>query len=97
MFEGDDDELEDEFETCVRRQRERIENGRRRKGQSFWLYLGLIGTVGWSIVVPMVLGILLGLWIDRKFGGGYKWTLGLLTFGLGMGCFNAWRLISKEQ
>jgi len=98
MFGRDDeDELEDEFETRIERQRERIEKGRREKDQSFWAYLGLIGTVGWSVTVPMVLGILLGLGLDRKFASGYKWTLGLLVFGLGMGCFNAWRLISKER
>ena len=92
-----EDELEDEFEVQVRRKRVLIEKGRRERGASFWSYLGLIGTVGWSVVVPMVLGIFLGLWIDRRFAGGYKWTLGLLVFGLGIGCMNAWRAITKEK
>ena len=96
MFE-DGDELEDEFETTVHRQRRRIEQGRREKGRSFWSYVGLIGMVGWSVVVPMVLGTLLGLWLDRKFGTGFKWTLGLMVFGLGMGCLNAWRSVTKDQ
>ena len=93
----DNEELEDEFEVRVRRQRARIEKARREKGQSFWSYLGLIGAVGWSIVVPMILGAVLGLWLDRKFEAGSKWTLGLMVFGLGIGCFNAWRLITKEH
>lgn len=92
-----DDELDDEFQTTVHRQRKRIEHGRKEKGQSFWRYVGLIGMVGWSVVVPMVLGTLLGLWLDRKFETGFKWTLGLMVFGLIMGCLNAWRSISKEQ
>ena len=91
-----DDELEDEFEIRVQRQRARIEQGRREKGQSFWNYVGLIGTVGWSVVVPMLLGTLLGVWLDRKFETASRWTLGLLVFGLSMGCLNAWRTITKE-
>lgn len=91
-----DDDLDDEFEVRVERQRARIEQGRREKGQSFWNYVGLIGAVGWSVVVPMLLGTLLGLWLDRKFAAGSKWTLGLLVFGLLVGCLNAWRTITKK-
>ena len=93
----DTDELDDEFETRIQRQSDRIEKARHEKDKSFWLYAGLIGAVGWSVVVPMVLGILLGLWLDRKFAGGFKWTFGLLIFGLMIGCVNAWRMITKEQ
>jgi ATP synthase protein I len=92
-----DEELEDEFEVHVRRQRELMERGRREKGQSFWQYVGLIGAVGWSVVVPMVLGALLGLWIDGKYGTRPRWTVGLLLLGLCVGCVNAWRTITKEQ
>lgn len=92
-----EEELEDEFEVRVRRQRARIEKGRREKGQSFWRYVGLMGAVGWSVALPMVLAVLLGLWLDGKFASGSKWTLGLLLFGLAVGCLNAWRLITKEQ
>ena len=92
-----DDELEDEFEYRIRRQRARIEEGRKEKGESFWRYLGLIGVVGWSVVLPMVVGLLAGRWIDRSYGTGYAWTVGLLLFGLVMGCVNAWRSITKEH
>ena len=92
-----DDELDDEFETRVTRQRARMEKARREKGESFWRYVGLIGAVGWSVVVPMVLGVLLGLWLDRRAQAGTRWTLILLILGLGIGCLNAWRTITKEQ
>jgi len=93
----DDGELDDEFEVRVRRQTERIEKGRREKGQSFWNYVGLIGTIGWSVVIPMVGGVLLGRYLDRRSGGGWRWTLGLLVFGLALGCWSAWRSITREQ
>jgi len=91
-----DEELEDEFELRVARQRERIEQGRREKDRSFWRYVGLIGSVGWGVVVPLLLGALLGLWLDRKLDTGSKLTFGLLVFGLFIGCLNAWRTMTKK-
>ena len=92
----DRDELEDEFEVHVRRQGARMEKARAERGQSFWRYVGLIGAVGWGVVVPMTLGVLLGVWIDRRYSTGTRWTLTLLLFGLLIGCLNAWRIITKE-
>ena len=94
---NDDDTLEDEFEARVQRQSRRIEQGRREKGMSFWKYLGLIGSVGWAVVVPMLVGVFIGQYIDLKAGTDYIWTLGLLVFGLALGCFNAWRMVSRDH
>ena len=97
MCAHDNDELEDEFEIRIRRQSARIEKGRREKGQSFWGYVGLIGAVGWSVVVPMLIAVGLGVWLDRRFGAGSRLTFLLLLLGLAVGCVNAWRMITKEQ
>ncbi len=95
---SDDDEFEDEFETHVQRQRVLIEKGRREKGRSFWQYVGLIGAVGFSVVVPMALATFLGHWIDRRSPNtSYEWTLSLLVLGLALGCYNAWRIVTKEH
>ena len=50
-----------------------------------------------SVVVPMLLGALLGRWIDGRRGAGSTWTIALLVLGLAVGCLNAWRAITKEQ
>ena len=92
-----EDELEDEFAARVKRQTALMEKGRKEQGRSFWSYLGLIGTVGWTVVLPMLLGVFAGLWLDGKFETGYKWTLSLLVLGLAVGCFNGWRFITREQ
>ena len=94
---NDDDTLEDEFEARVQRQTQRIEQGRREKGMNFWQYLGLIGAVGWGVVVPMLVGVLVGRAIDGKAGTEYAWTLGMLVLGLALGCFNAWRMVTKDH
>ena len=62
-----------------------------------WFGLGLMGVVGWSVVVPTLLGAALGLWLDRRYPGGRTWTLALLMAGLTLGCLNAWHWVSKED
>jgi ATP synthase protein I len=65
--------------------------------QSAWFGLGMFGMVGWSVAVPAVLGVLLGVWIDSNYPSRYSWTLMLLLAGLALGCFSAWRWVSRER
>ena len=69
----------------------------RRKGRNIWLGLGVIGVVGWSIAIPMLAGVALGLWLDKKFPESFSWTLTCLFVGVAFGCLNAWHWISKER
>lgn len=62
-----------------------------------WLGLGLMGIVGWSVVVPTLVGAGLGLWLDSSYPGGRSWTLALLMAGLTLGCINAWHWVARED
>lgn len=64
---------------------------------SVWFGLGAFGVVGWSIAVPTLAGIALGLWIDFTWPGRLSWTLALMLAGVTVGAFNAWYWISQEQ
>ena len=57
---------------------------------TFWTSLGLLGTVGWSVVLPTLLGVALGIYIDRHWPSRTSWTITLLFGGLTLGCFTAW-------
>jgi len=57
----------------------------------------MFGVVGWSVAVPTLLGIALGLWLDRLWPGGFSWTLALLLAGVTLGCLNAWYWVSLER
>ncbi len=61
--------------------------------RSFFRSLGIIGGLGWMIVLPMLGGLGLGRWLDGRFGSGIMWTGALLLAGLGFGCRLAWRRI----
>lgn len=70
---------------------------RRNPTPGVWFGLGMMGLIGWSVVVPTLLGTMLGLWLDRTYPGDRSWTLALLVAGLVLGCFNAWRWVAKEE
>lgn len=75
----------------VRRRRQRYQHWVRQGEPSFGRYLGQVGALGWMIVVPTVLGVFLGRWVDQRFGTGIFWTGPLLLVGLGIGCWSAWQ------
>jgi len=65
--------------------------------KSAWFGLGMMGLIGWSVVVPTLLGAALGNWLDSRHPGSPSWTLALLVAGLVIGCFNAWLWVAKED
>ena len=62
-----------------------------------WFGLGMFGVVGWSVGMPTLGGVAVGLWIDSQWPGQYSWTLTLLVLGVVVGCLQAWFWISREQ
>ncbi len=67
-----------------------------REGSEVMFGLGLFGIVGWSISIPTVLGIALGVYLDKKFTQSFSWTITLLFAGVILGSFNAWRWIKEK-
>jgi len=65
--------------------------------KGIWFGLGMMGLIGWSVVIPTLLGAALGLWLDTRHPGKHAWTLALLVAGLVIGCLNAWRWVVKED
>ncbi len=84
------------LDTAVRIRRERQARWRLEGERSLGQNLAMIGVLGWTIVTPTLLGIFVGRWLDRKFGSGVFWTLGLIVGGLTLGCALAWRRIYRE-
>lgn len=70
---------------------------RRHASHGVWFGLGMMGLIGWSVVVPTLIGAGLGLWLDKRYPDGRSWTLALLVAGLTIGCLNAWHWVSKEN
>jgi ATP synthase protein I len=81
----------------VERRAERKAAARSRRPRPVWFGLGMFGLVGWSVTVPTLLGIALGLWLDHRYPGRVSWTLTFLIIGIAIGCWNAWYWIRQES
>lgn len=81
---------------AVRRDGQRL--ARREQGhRSFWRSLGVIGMVGWPIALGSVGGTLLGRYLDTRLDTGIRFTLMLMTVGVLIGCFAAWRTVVQKD
>ena len=69
----------------------------RKSTQGVWFGLGMMGLIGWSVVVPTLLGAALGIWLDNRDPGSHSWTLALMVAGLVIGCFNAWHWVAQQD
>jgi ATP synthase protein I len=87
----------DQMEVDIEGKQVRKMRARRTKYQGTWFGLGMMGTIGWSVVVPTLLGVALGIWIDAHWPSPISWTLLLLIGGLLLGCINAWFWIARQQ
>jgi ATP synthase protein I len=79
------------LDKAIKRRRERRARWQREGERSIGQNLALIGVLGWTIVTPTLVGVFVGRWLDREFGAGLFWTLGLLVLGLALGCTLAWK------
>lgn len=85
------------FEENIREKSKRKLKARREKQRGVWFGIGMFGLVGWSVTIPAVLFLALGIWIDSTYQGRYSWTLMLLVVGIAIGCLNAWYWIKSES
>lgn len=64
--------------------------------RSVWFGLGMMGLVGWSVALPTIIGIAIGIFIDRHWDSPLSCTLTCLLLGLVVGCAIAWYWIKRE-
>ena len=87
---------QEKLSEAVKTRQERRERWQREGERSIGQNLAMIGVLGWTIVLPTLLGLFTGRWLDRQFNMGIFWSLGLLVVGLTAGCMLAWRRMHSE-
>jgi ATP synthase protein I len=71
--------------------------GLRHKDETVWFGLGMFGIIGWAVAIPTLIGVALGLWIDRTWPSQYSWALMFLIAGVIVGCINATYWVKKVR
>lgn len=83
-------------ETILRKQKRKLK-AERNSDRGLWFGLGMFGLVGWSVAIPTVIGVFIGIWMDSKWPGRPSWTLTMLLVGVVVGCLNAWFWVKRES
>ncbi len=81
----------------IARKADRKLKARGERDRSVWFGPGMFGLVGWSVALPTLAGIALGVWLDSALDDRASWTLTMLFVGLGIGCLIAWHRVRKES
>ncbi len=82
------------FKERVARSARRMREARNH-GQRLWIGLGLVGALGWMVILPMVGGLYLGRYLDQAFQTRPSFTLSFLLIGLGTGAYSVWRFFLR--
>ncbi len=64
---------------------------------SLGVRLGQIGILGWTIVLPILLCLALGHWLDRIAGTRVLFAAPLVMIGAAIGLWSAWRWMHRQQ
>ena len=68
----------------------------KHRARTFWRLVAAVTSLGWSMALPIVGGVLLGRYLDERAGGGLVWTVGLLFGGVVMALYNMYHILFKE-
>ncbi len=81
---------------AVRLREEREEKWKREGERPLWQNLSMFGALGWLIVIPALLGVLLGRWLDTRFGTGITFSAAFIFLGVAYGGYLAWKRMHKS-
>jgi ATP synthase protein I len=84
--------LDDAAERAARR----AEEGRAHPEPSLASRLGQIGVLGWAIVAPILIGLVIGRWLDRVFDAGVFFTAPAIMIGAAFGFWTAWKWMHRS-
>lgn len=87
----------DELRRIVLHKSLRRERARARGTDNVWSWMGMFGLVGWTVAVPTLLGLALGLFVDRRVDSSVSFAITGLVVGVATGATMAWYWIRRES
>ncbi len=88
---------QEEMSKNIGRKGHRKQQAQQSEQHSIWFGLGMFGIVGWSVSIPTLLFLALGIWLDSITRNSISWTLTFLVVGIFIGCLNAWYWVKQES
>jgi len=86
----------DELPESATRLEARRERHRREEHGIISTAVTMVG-LGWLVVIPALVGVYVGRWLDGRAGHGVTFSAGLGFLGVSIGCLLAWQRISAHR
>ncbi|MGC9356922.1 MAG: AtpZ/AtpI family protein [Anaerolineae bacterium] len=68
----------------------------KKRDEKPWFHeLGRASSLGWDLALPIFGGVLLGHYLDGRWGTDYVFTVGLLFLGVMAGFYSIWRFSQR--
>lgn len=90
------DERNGKMQDAARLAAERDRTFREDREPTIATRLAQIGVLGWAIVAPILLGVVIGSWLDWAFRTGIFFTAPLIMLGAAAGMWTAWRWMHRQ-
>lgn len=85
----------DRLVDVARQAAERAKEGEQNPEPSLGARFGQIGILGWTIVVPTLIAVVVGRWLDRTFDTGIFFSAPLIMIGAVVGFWSAWKWMHR--
>lgn len=86
----------EEMEKAVHLRQSRRETWEKEGERPLWKNLSMVGALGWLIIVPTLLGVFLGRWLDKLMGTDVTFSGALTFLGVCFGFYLAWKRMNEE-
>ncbi len=93
---GNEKHMPDKLAEVAHEAEESAQRARKDPEPSLGRRLGQIGVLGWTIMLPTLIGLFGGRMIDRAFGTGIFFSAPLLMLGVAFGFWSAWRWMQRQ-
>ncbi len=90
------DQRDGKMQDAARLAAERDRKFREDREPTIATRLAQIGVLGWAIVAPILLGVVIGRWLDWAFKTGIFFTAPLIMLGAAAGMWTAWRWMHRQ-
>lgn len=88
--------LDGDFEVYKKEETNSTSNNKESSQANSYTILSLGTQLGFAVAIPIVGGVLLGDYLDKKFNTSPRLTLSLLFFGVCLGMFNLVYLVLES-
>ena len=93
----EDRDRADELRRIVLHKSVRRARARRRGSANIWSFMGMFGLVGWTVAIPTLLGLALGVYLDGRIDSSVSFTITFLIVGVAIGISMAWYWVRRES